>query len=674
MHLSTPFLFFFLIGHTFYAQIPTNIDSIKTIYYKNPEVLENISKVSQVYVSVNVDSAHHYAHILLKKCKKNDYDYQAKAINVFGHCHLVKNELNSALSDYEQAIALAEKGGLKFVKGVYSINLAQIHVNMGNIQKGILVYYEAERLLKKYNYENKANYYLADVYSGLGEAYNNLGIYDKALQNLFKSYKVSEKIQDYINMGITGSVIASVYKNMNELAKHEQYNKLSLKHIQKANYPLGESMVYYYLAENAYLLKNYKKSEKFLDSAQSILDSNKLIYSLGDIYNLYGHIFLAQKKYNQSEIFFNKGLEINRSSNMLLNTGNSFVGLGDLHKIYLIETKALNYYKQALELFTKENLLKERKDVLEKIIDLEIIIENKDSVRHYTNLYKIASSAHLNKEKQFAVIGQEIQYETSLKEAQIQSQAFEIEHQKSKNLKIIYGLSISVIFGLWSFFWYTNRQKQKELLSQNTLLNMQQNLNLMELQNLNQQLNPHEFKNLLIGIAPEIQEKAPEAYKNMVKLLNLTKESIGNKSLTESVQNQLTQIETYLSLEKNILSVPFQWELQNKIVDTSIEIPRLLLKNMVENALKHGIIPNENGGKISIKLYQNSEYLFIQIDDTGVGYNPNENKEAGIGISTYQKLFVTLNKKNKLNASLSIIPKEKGTTVSIEIPINYHYI
>jgi len=235
-------------------------------------------------------------------------------------------------------------------------------------------------------------------------------------------------------------------------------------------------------------------------------------------------------------------------------------------------------------------------------------------------------------------------------------------------------LSISVIFGLWSFFWYTNRQKQKELLSQNTLLNMQQNLNLMELQNLNQQLNPHEFKNLLIGIAPEIQEKAPEAYKNMVKLLNLTKESIGNKSLTESVQNQLTQIETYLSLEKNILSVPFQWELQNKIVDTSIEIPRLLLKNMVENALKHGIIPNENGGKISIKLYQNSEYLFIQIDDTGVGYNPNENKEAGIGISTYQKLFVTLNKKNKLNASLSIIPKEKGTTVSIEIPINYHYI
>jgi len=237
MHLSTPFLFFFLIGHTFYAQIPTNIDSIKTIYYKNPEVLENISKVSQVYVSVNVDSAHHYAHILLKKCKKNDYDYQAKAINVFGHCHLVKNELNSALSDYEQAIALAEKGGLKFVKGVYSINLAQIHVNMGNIQKGILVYYEAERLLKKYNYENKANYYLADVYSGLGEAYNNLGIYDKALQNLFKSYKVSEKMQDYINMGITGSVIASVYKNMNELAKHEQYNKLSLKHIQKANYP-----------------------------------------------------------------------------------------------------------------------------------------------------------------------------------------------------------------------------------------------------------------------------------------------------------------------------------------------------------------------------------------------------------------------------------------------------
>lgn len=674
MYPRTLYIIFIFIGLTFHAQTPTNIDSVKAIYYKNPEVLENISKVSQIYASTNVDSAYHYASILLKKCKKNDYDYQARAINIFGHCHLVKNELDLALSDYERTLALTEKGGLKFIKGVYSINLAQIHVNMGNIQKGILVYYEAERLLKKFNYEDKANYYLASVYSGLGEAYNNLGIYDKALQNLFKSYKVSEKLQDYLNMAITGSVIGSVNKNMNEFDKHEQYNKLALKHIKKANYPLGESMVYYNLAENAYLLKSYKKSEKFLDTAKSILDSQKLIFSLGDIYNLYGRIYLAEKKYGQSELFFNKGLEINRSSNMLINTANSFMGLGDLHKIYLLEAQALNYYKQALELFTKENLLKEKKDVLEKIIDLDIIIEKKDSIKYYTNLFKTATSAHLNKEKQFAIIGQEIQYETSIKEAQIQSQAFEIENQKSKNLKIIYGLSISVIMGLWSFFWYTNRQKQKELFSQNTLLNMQQNLNLMELQNLNQQLNPHEFKNLLTGISPEIQEKAPEAYKNMVKLLNLTKESISNKSWTESIRNQITQIEAFLILEKNILSVPLEWELHYERVDTDIKIPRLLLKNMTENALKHGIIPNANGGKISIKLNEDSDYLFIQIDDTGVGYNPNANKEAGTGISTYQKLFFTLNKKNRLKASLSILPKEKGTSVFIEIPKDYQYI
>ena len=52
------------------------------------------------------------------------------------------------------------------------------------------------------------------------------------------------------------------------------------------------------------------------------------------------------------------------------------------------------------------------------------------------------------------------------------------------------------------------------------------NLDQMELQSLNKQLDPHEIKNLLANISPEIQEKAPEAYRKMLKLFNITKAAL----------------------------------------------------------------------------------------------------------------------------------------------------
>ena len=106
---------------------------------------------------------------------------------------------------------------------------------------------------------------------------------------------------------------------------------------------------------------------------------------------------------------------------------------------------------------------------------------------------------------------------------------------------------------------------QKQLQSQNTLLGLQQNLNAMQLDNLNKQLDPHEIKNILANISPEIQRNAPEAYNKMTKLLNLTRASLSSNSITDSIENQLQQIEDYLSLEKTVLPVPLHYTIKNKV-------------------------------------------------------------------------------------------------------------
>jgi hypothetical protein len=39
----------------------------------------------------------------------------------------------------------------------------------------------------------------------------------------------------------------------------------------------------------------------------------------------------------------------------------------------------------------------------------------------------------------------------------------------------------------------------------------------------------------------------------------------------------------------------------------------------------------------------------------------------------YQKLFDSLNTKNKLKAELQLIPQETGTKVTVKIPLDYQY-
>lgn len=267
----------------------------------------------------------------------------------------------------------------------------------------------------------------------------------------------------------------------------------------------------------------------------------------------------------------------------------------------------------------------------------------------------------------------EIKYETELKESQIKTQQLQIEKEKTNKYLAFGGIGLLLLVSVGGYFWFRNQQKQNNLKTQNTLLGLQQNLMEAELSNLNKQLDPHEIKNLLASISPEIQDKAPESYKKMLKLFNLTKASLNSSSITDSIENQLQQINDFLSLEKSMLPIPLNYSIENTIQNTQTQIPRLLLKNLVENAIKHGIKPQATGGNVTVKIAEKDHFINISIDDTGKGRLHAISLDSGIGTTTYQKLFATLNPKNKENATFEIIDKEQGTKVEVKIPTNYKY-
>lgn len=647
------------------AQIKMNKDSLLLVYKSQPDNLEILSDLSQHYGFSIPDSAIYFGKKLIEK-SKGDADYESRGYQSIANAYLVKNDLSKAEENYKKAIEISERAGLEKQVAVYEQALAQAYLNSGNIKEALIYYTKALPFFINNNPQQR-DLFLSVIYGGIGNCYNFLGNYDIAIENQFKSLKYAEKIDDPISIAINYNSISAVYLNMKEFEKSIEYNKKSLAKFQTTSYPLGEATVNLNLANTYFKNKQLPESLEHLRIAEETLLAIPTTYNLGEVYSLYGEIYREQENYDDSADFFEKAIAIHKDSGAEISLATAILNLSKTNYFRNIPDYQTQY-RQSMELFKKNNLPKEQKEALEFWISTRLKGEISDNFQQFL----LANETFLDSEKQNAFIAQEVLHQTSLKEAKIAQQELVIQKEKNNRNLAILGSSLIFLVAGGGFLWNRNRQRRIELQHANTLLELQKNLTETEITQLNQQLDPHEIKNLLASISPEIQEKAPDAYLKMIKLFNVTKSSL-NKSLTESATVQIKQIEDYLSVYQNIMFEPFTYKIQNTLPDSSVHLPRLILKNFVENAVKHGVKNSKTKVEINVTLEEKNDLISISIDDTGKGRQKTNSENSGIGIKTYTQLFSTLNRKNKKPATIEIVDKEIGTLVKITIPTDYKY-
>lgn len=508
--------------------------------------------------------------------------------------------------------------------------------------------------------------------------YINLGQFDVAKSYLFKLKRNFNNLNPTQKTTLLNYEV-SIYECLNENNLAIKVLELNLKQTSqikdKTTRNSAKKEVYFNLANNYLKLNNIFISKQYLDSIQLLGNTLNFVDTAIKPYlnNLNIEILLKEKKYSEAIVLSNESLNELSEMNDLKSTSKTYsLKARGYFEMKDYDNSILNYEKNKsilLGLNIKSDLI----ESLPKLIDLYSIKNNPKKVKENFELYTKLKNELFNEQVANSITTTEIKYETELKESKIKTQQLQIQKEKSNKNIALLGIAFILLLGFGGFWFYRNKQNQTNLKTQNTLLGLQQNLIEAELSNLNKQLDPHEIKNLLAHISPEIQEKAPESYRKMLKLFNLTKASLNSSSITDTIENQLKQIDDFLSLEKSMSSIPFEYSIHNSIEDTQIQIPRLLLKNLVENALKHGIKQQETGGSITIIVQEKENFIYIAVDDTGKGRQHAISLDSGIGTTTYQKLFATLNPKNKENATFEIIDKQQGTKVEVQIPTHYKY-
>ncbi len=184
---------------------------------------------------------------------------------------------------------------------------------------------------------------------------------------------------------------------------------------------------------------------------------------------------------------------------------------------------------------------------------------------------------------------------------------------------------------------------------------------------LNALMNPHFIFNSLNNIQGLInKDEKRTANEYLVIFSDLVRQNMHNVSKgLISLQQELNLVENYLTLEQLRFKelVSYAVEIGEEVDTEDIMIPPLMIQPLVENAVKHGLLPRQSaGGKIWIRVKENDDQLVIEIEDNGVGlnYKPAGNHQLyeSFGLSNLQKRTEHLRKIQQHRITIEV--KELG--------------
>ena len=157
-----------------------------------------------------------------------------------------------------------------------------------------------------------------------------------------------------------------------------------------------------------------------------------------------------------------------------------------------------------------------------------------------------------------------------------------------------------------------------------------------QLKMLRYQLNPHFLFNTLNAISALVQTKdTVRANSMIVQLSDFLRYSLDNDPIQRvSLNEELKALKLYLNIEQTRIGSRLELEFSATAEAEEAKVPSLILQPLAENAIKYGIAPMEQGGKITVIARLDGDFLEVEMIDKGRGpaVSSPEIPSAGVGL------------------------------------------
>jgi tetratricopeptide (TPR) repeat protein len=272
------------------------------------------------------------------------------------------------LEYYEKGYELAKKAGDIAFQSWLGDNLAEAYIDMGNMNKGVLLAEESVTLDRKTGHA----YHLPLSLDLLGYAYHILGEWDKAEQYYQEAFNISQRLNDFQSISYSYASLGLLHFDKEEYAKGKEFFEKAYEVCEKRgakSYAMWWSQA---VIRTCIELGEVEKTKNLLDGLQEFALEEKDKGLMARTYACRAMLLRAQKKWDESLESFEKSLKEHEALNARRWDAYRFakIVLCEYARVYLERDqegdreKAHNLLNQALEIFQK---LGAKKDI-EKII------------------------------------------------------------------------------------------------------------------------------------------------------------------------------------------------------------------------------------------------------------------------------------------------------------------
>lgn len=192
-------------------------------------------------------------------------------------------------------------------------------------------------------------------------------------------------------------------------------------------------------------------------------------------------------------------------------------------------------------------------------------------------------------------------------------------------------------------------------------------LALARLQTLRLQLNPHFLFNALNSIVSLVHSDIPKADTALTALSSFLRASLSvTRGEETTLASELRLVDSYLEIE----SLRFDWLTVHVDVPEPLRsacVPAFVLQLLVENAIRHGLVPRRAPGRVTIAARVDGAHLAVSVSDDGVGVRERSSEESlGIGLRNIRARLAQLHGDD---GTVTLAAGEpQGTVATIRVP------
>jgi signal transduction histidine kinase len=193
-----------------------------------------------------------------------------------------------------------------------------------------------------------------------------------------------------------------------------------------------------------------------------------------------------------------------------------------------------------------------------------------------------------------------------------------------------------------------------------------------ELRLLQAQIEPHFLYNTLANLRFLIQKNAPDALAMTDSLIEYLRTSVPDmRAKRVALGREADHVRHYLQIMRLRLGGRLDFAVDVPETLRAVELPPLVLLTLVENAIKHGIAPLVEGGRVEVRAREEGAAVVIEVADTGVGLASAREAavteaSTGAGLANARgRLWLTYGEAAELTLAAN---EPRGTIATVRIP------